>query len=75
MGIVCQPSTFSSLELGYAYTPQGQCLPVEEVDLPLVGVLPRPGRGARHAARKVSWVGAPSMRRLAPPARPSTAGR
>ena len=35
MGIVCQPSTFSSLELGYAYTPQGQCLPVEEVDLPL----------------------------------------
>ena len=30
-----QPSTFSSLELGYVYTPQGQCLPVEEVDLPL----------------------------------------
>ncbi len=30
-----QPTTFSSLELGYVYTPQGQCLPVEEVDLPL----------------------------------------
>ncbi len=35
VGVVSQPSTFSSLELGYAYTPQGQCLPVEEVDLPL----------------------------------------
>ena len=31
---MCQPSTFTSLELGYVYD-QGRCLPVQEVDLPL----------------------------------------
>ena len=35
IGVVSQPSTFSSLELGYVCTPEGQCLPVQEVDLPL----------------------------------------
>ena len=35
IGVVCQPSTFSSLELGYVCTPEGQCFPVQEVDLPL----------------------------------------
>ena len=30
-----QPSTFSCLELGYVCTPDGRCLPVQEVDLPL----------------------------------------
>lgn len=45
------------------------------VGLPLLGVLPRPDLGTRHAARKVPLVGATSMRRLAPPARPSAAGR
>ena len=35
MGVICQPGTFTSLELGYVYTPSGQCLPVEAVDLPL----------------------------------------
>ena len=44
IGVVCQPSTFSSLELGYVYTPQGQCLPVQEVDLPLW----RHGEGGNH---------------------------
>ena len=44
IGVVCQPSTFSSLELGYVYTPQGQCLPVQEVDLPLW----RHGEGGEH---------------------------
>lgn len=44
IGVVCQPSTFSSLELGYVYTPQGQCLPVQEVDLPLW----RHGEGGIH---------------------------
>lgn len=34
MGVVCQPSTFTSLELGYVYE-SGRCLPVQEVDLPL----------------------------------------
>jgi hypothetical protein len=29
VGVVSQPSTFSALELGYIYTPQGQCLPVQ----------------------------------------------
>ena len=35
MGVICQPGTFTSLELGYIYTPDGRCLPVQEVDLPL----------------------------------------
>ena len=35
IGVVSQPCTFSSLELGYVCTPEGQCLPVQEVDLPL----------------------------------------
>ena len=35
IGVVSQPSTFSSLELGYVCTPNGRCLPVQEVDLPL----------------------------------------
>ena len=35
IGVVSQPSTFSSLELGYVCTPEGQCLPVQEVQLPL----------------------------------------
>ena len=35
MGVICQPGTFTSLELGYVYTPSGHCLPVEAVDLPL----------------------------------------
>ncbi len=35
IGVVCQPSTFSGLELGYVYSRDGQCLPVQEVDLPL----------------------------------------
>ena len=39
-----QPSTFSSLELGYVYTPKGECLPVQEVDLPLW----RHGEGGNH---------------------------
>ena len=35
IGVVSQPSTFSSLELGYVCTQDGRCLPVQEVDLPL----------------------------------------
>ena len=35
IGVVSQPSTFSSLELGYVCFPDGRCLPVQEVDLPL----------------------------------------
>ena len=35
IGVVSQPSTFSSLELGYVCTEEGRCLPVQEVDLPL----------------------------------------
>jgi hypothetical protein len=37
MGIVCQPSTFTSLELGYVYVPEdgGKVLPVQEIDLRL----------------------------------------
>ena len=36
MGVVCQPSTFTSLELGYAFDPRtGEVLPVQEVDLRL----------------------------------------
>ena len=34
VGVVCQPSTFTSLEIGYVYK-NGECLPVQEVDLPL----------------------------------------
>lgn len=33
--MVSQPSTFSNLELGYVCYPDGKCLPVQEVDLPL----------------------------------------
>ena len=36
MGIVCQPSTFTSLEIGYVFKPStGEVLPVQEVDLRL----------------------------------------
>jgi len=36
MGIVCQPSTFTSLELGYVFKPStGEVLPVQELDLRL----------------------------------------
>ena len=37
MGVICQPGTFSSLEIGYAYIPDGggRTVPVQEVDLPL----------------------------------------
>ena len=37
MGVICQPGTFSSLEIGYAYIPDGggRTVPVTEVDLPL----------------------------------------
>jgi len=35
IGVVSQPSIFSSLELGYVCTQDGRCLPVQEVDLPL----------------------------------------
>ena len=35
--MICQPGTFSSLEIGYAYIPDGggRTVPVQEVDLPL----------------------------------------
>ena len=33
--MVCQPSTFTSLELGYVYTPSGECQPIQEIDLQL----------------------------------------
>ena len=37
MGVICQPGTFSSLEIGYAYIPDGggRTVPIQEVDLPL----------------------------------------
>jgi len=37
VGVICQPGTFSSLEIGYAYIPDGggRTVPVTEVDLPL----------------------------------------
>ena len=44
IGVVSQPSTFSSLELGYVCTPDGKCLPVQEVDLPLW----KHGEGGTH---------------------------
>jgi len=34
VGVVCQPSTFSSLEIGYIYE-NNQAWPVQEVELPL----------------------------------------
>lgn len=44
MGTVCQPGIFSNLELGYVMTSQGQCAPIEEVDLPLWAH----GEGGQH---------------------------
>ena len=37
VGVICQPGTFSSLEIGYAYIPDGggRTVPIQEVDLPL----------------------------------------
>jgi len=35
IGVVSQPSTFSTLELGYIYKPSGEAVAVQEVDLPL----------------------------------------
>eukprot|EP00095_Tigriopus_kingsejongensis_P008764 snap_masked-scaffold92_size382268-processed-gene-2.19 protein:Tk08764 transcript:snap_masked-scaffold92_size382268-processed-gene-2.19-mRNA-1 annotation:"GH12415" len=35
IGVICQPGTFTGLELGYVVTPDGRCEPVQEVDLPL----------------------------------------
>ena len=43
VGVICQPSTFTSLEIGYVYE-DGKALPVEEVDLPLW----RHGEEGRH---------------------------
>ena len=36
LGVICQPGTFSGLELGYVVLPGSKaCHPVQEVDLPL----------------------------------------
>ena len=35
IGVVCQPCTFSTMEIGYIVRPDGKCLPIQEVDLPL----------------------------------------
>ena len=48
MGVVCQPSTFTSLELGYAFKPStGEVLPVQEVDLRLWAFGEKTGRDPR----------------------------